>query len=115
MEAIDGKPYGQGEGPGMFEEGRKEKLPVVAPSFFFYPQEPQGFNEYPDMLELNLGGSAPLLRFIFFEEYPDSFVELLGRINSIQNMLIAVYKRFGVHFRDEVHGVVGIVTRHILK
>ena len=67
------------------------------------------------MLDLNLERFILLLRFILFEEYPDSFVKLLWRINCIQNMLIAIYERFVVHFRDEVDGAVGIVARHIIN
>ncbi len=50
------------------------------------------------------------LGFKFFPEDFDPFVKLLGRIDCIQDMLIAIDECFSVHFRDEVEGKVHIVS-----
>ncbi len=62
------------------------------------------------MTKLKVGYLFPsFLRFKFFPEDFDPLVKLLGRIDCIQDMFIAVDKCFRVHFRDEVEGKIHIV------
>ena len=41
----------------------------------------------------------------------DSLVILLGGVDGVQDMLVALNKRAVVHFGDEIDGAVGVVTR----
>ena len=65
-------------------------------------------------MKLKLASPFAFSRSKFFQEYSNPLVKLLGRIDCIQDMLIAVDKGFIVHFRDEVEGKIHIVPGEAL-
>jgi len=111
MKTVDREYQGQREEFWPFEEHREYKPPEIFSAFVDdtkYPERPHESNDMIEAYLIKLDLIMPW--FEFFEECLDAFVELLGRIDGIHNLFIAIEKCVKVHLRDKVHRAIRIIA-----
>ena len=114
MKAVYRKRYGKGEEFGTPEKGPEEDPPVIETLFPDYPQ-------YKNRLEGCLQVAVPhvdhilLNRPVIAQELLNPGVVMFGGINGIDDFFITDDEFIMVHYRNEVHRKVRVVSCHCFQ
>ena len=91
-------------------QGGSDEPPIISSAVFPDSHKPHAVYQSLDIppFVIQVPASGPGLIFIEKRLYP--FIIMLGRIDSIQYLLITVYQGFLLHLRNEVKGKIGIIA-----
>ncbi len=102
------------EEPGASEHSPRNEPPVVEPLFSYHAKDYRGFEECTDITQTESHSFFVRWRIIP-QECLDSLIIMLGCVNRLEDLLIAIDQHIVVHLRDEIDREISIVTGRIFQ